>query len=121
MKKCPFWIDDSTRCDYDAKSPQMLECHVSRSHTAKWDYFMRSLDRPYECNVCNWRLSSLAALKKHKLKYAKICGAFPNQAQRAFYFLILLNWSVCRFSETLANFVCPKNEKFVVFAVKACF
>jgi len=77
--KCPFFADSSRPCEYDAKSPQLLECHVSRSHTAKWDYFMRSLDRPYECEVCNWRYSTLAALKKHKLKYAKICGAFPIQ------------------------------------------
>ena len=66
------------KCDYVGKTNQLLELHVSHKHTAVWDHYMRSIDKPYECDVCNWRYGSLQQLKKHKIKYAKICGSFPQ-------------------------------------------
>ena len=69
---------DGVKCDYVGKTNQLLELHVSHKHTAVWDHYMRSIDKPYECDVCNWRYGSLQQLKKHKIKYAKICGSFPQ-------------------------------------------
>merc|ERR1712131_284756 len=69
---------DGVKCDYVGKTNQLLELHVSHKHTSVWDHYMRSIDKPYECDVCNWRYGSLQQLKKHKIKYAKICGSFPQ-------------------------------------------
>ena len=36
---------------------------------------MRSLDRQFECLKCFWRYGSVAALRDHKKRYRKTCGA----------------------------------------------
>ena len=79
------------KCDYVGKTNQLLELHVSHKHTSVWDHYMRSIDKPYECDVCNWRYGSLQQLKKHKIKYAKICGTFPQVKIYDIFVLYLLS------------------------------
>ena len=49
---------------------------MSRKHTDKWDHFMRSLDRPYQCPTCSWRYSSSHSLREHQRKYKKTCASY---------------------------------------------
>merc|ERR1711953_1309811 len=85
ITECPYGITGTNmKCGYIAKSFQNLETHVSHKHTHLWDHFMRSTDKPYECTVCHWRYGALQQLKKHKMKYSKICGAFPQTLTEEF-------------------------------------